>query len=67
MTVELVTLPFCYFFKPRKVGLSDYGSRGLHEGGGNYLKYLKKGRTKNRGGETKILKKGVRWTKSWVL
>ena len=66
MTVELVTLPFCYFFKPRKVGLSDYGSRGLHEGGWNYLKYLKKGSTKKMGRETKILKSGVSWIKCWV-
>ena len=29
-------------FKPRKVGWSDYGGRGLCEGGGNCLKYLKK-------------------------
>ena len=45
-------------FKPRKVGLSGQGSRGLREGGGNCLKYLKRGGTERRGEETKILKRG---------
>ena len=54
-------------FKPRKVGWSDWGRRGLREGGGNYLTYLKKGGgTENRGGETKILKRGARWVEGWV-
>ena len=30
----------------------------FHEGGGNCLKYLKRGGTKKRGGETKILRRG---------
>ena len=30
----------------------------LHEVGGNHLKYLKRGETERKGGETKILKRG---------
>ena len=43
-------------FKPRKVW-SDYGRRDLAEGRGNCLKYLKRGGTEKRGGETKFLKR----------
>ena len=44
-------MSFLYLFKPRKVGSSDYGRRDLREGGGNCLKYLKRGwnRTEGRG------------------
>ena len=36
-------------------------------GGGNYLKYLKRGGTEKRGQDTKILKKGgASWVKGWV-
>ena len=45
-------------FKLRKVGWSDKGRRGLGEGVGNCLKYLKMGRTEKSGGETKIFKRG---------
>ena len=34
--------------------------RGLCEGGGNYLKYPKRGGTEKRGGETKNLNRGGR-------
>ena len=44
--------------EPRKVGWSDQGRRGLSKAGGNCLKYLKRGGTEKRGGETKILKRG---------
>ena len=53
-------------FKPRKVGWSDYGRRGLREGGGKCVKYLKRGGTETREGETKILKRGASWVKEWV-
>ena len=41
---------------------------GLHEGGGNCVKYLKGGGIEKRGGETKILKRGggASWVKGWV-
>ena len=35
----------------------DYDRRGLHEGGGTCLEYLKGGGTEKRPGETKILKR----------
>ena len=57
MTVELVKPPFLYLFKPKKVGWSDYGRRGLRKGGRNCLKYLKGDGTEKMGGETKILKR----------
>ena len=44
-------------FKPRKVGWSDQGRRDLCEGGGNYLKYLKRGWNGTEGKDTKILKR----------
>ena len=37
----------------------------LREGGGNYLQYLKRG-AENKGGDTKILKRGTNWSKEWV-
>ena len=40
-------------FKPRKVGWSDYGSRGLPEGEGNCLKSLNESVTEKRGEEKK--------------
>ena len=43
-------------FKPRKVGWSDLGRRGLREGGGNCLKYLK-GVEQKRGEGSKDFKK----------
>ena len=47
------------------VGLGQ--ERGcLHEGGGNCMKYLKRGRIGKRGGETKNLKWGKSWIKGWV-
>ena len=56
--VELVKSPIWYLFKPRKVGWSDYGRRGLHEGGGNCLKYLKRGWNRKEGRGNKEFKKG---------
>ena len=44
-------------FKPRKVGWSDYGRRGLREGGGNCIKYLKRGWNRKEGRGNKKLKK----------
>ena len=47
------------------VGLGQ--ERGcLHEGWGNCMKYLKRGRIEKRGGETKNLKWGKSWIKGWV-
>ena len=40
--------------------------RGLREGGGNCLRYLKRARTEKRGGETKILGGGASWVMGWV-
>ena len=40
-----------------KIGMSDKGRRGLHEGGGTVWNTLKGGETEKRGGETKILKR----------
>ena len=37
----------------------------LRQGGGNCLKYLKRGGIERRGGETKILKRGASWVKGW--
>ena len=37
------------------------------EGGGNCLKYLKRGGTEKRGGETKILKRGELGSKGGCL
>ena len=45
-------------FKPRKVGWLDWGRRGLHEGGGNCLKYLKRGWNRKDGRGNKDLKEG---------
>ena len=44
-------------FKPRKVGWSDYGRRGLREGGGNCIKYLKRGWNRKEGKGNKNFKK----------
>ena len=38
--------------------MSDYGSRGLREGGGNCLMYLKREWKTKEGRETKIFKRG---------
>ena len=40
------------------VGWSDQDSRGLHEGGGNSLKYLKRGWNRKEGRGNKLFKKG---------
>ena len=45
-------------FKPRKVGWSDYDGRGLCEGGGNCLKYLKMGWNSKKGRANNDFKKG---------
>ena len=37
--------------------MSDKGKRGLREGGGNCLKYLKRGSYRKEGREAKILKR----------
>ena len=55
--IELVKSPFWYLLKPRKVGWSEYGSRGLREGGGNCLKYLKRGWNRKEGRGNKYFKK----------
>ena len=44
-------------FKPRKVGWSDQGWRGLREGRGNCVKYLKRGWNRNVGRGNKDFKK----------
>ena len=46
-------------FKPRKVGWSDEGRRGLHEGGGNCLKYLKRGWNRKEERKNKKFLNGV--------
>ena len=49
-------------FKLRKVGWSYLGRKGLREGGGNCLKYLKRGWNEKEGredrGETKVSTRG---------
>ena len=45
---------------------SDYGKRGLHEGGGTVQNTLKGVGTEKRGGETKNLKRGASGVKDWV-
>ena len=45
-------------FKPKKVGWSDWGRRGLREGEGNCLKYLKRGWNRKEGTEKMFLKRG---------
>ena len=42
----------------RKVGVLDYGRRGLREGRGNCLKYLKRGWNKKDGRGNKDFKRG---------
>ena len=45
----------------------DYGKRGLREGRGNCLKYLKRVWNRKEGEETKILNRaGASWVKVWV-
>ena len=67
-TVELVNLPFWYFFKLRKVGWWDQGRRNLCEGGRNCLNCLKKNWSRKEGRGHKDLKKGgqVGW-RGWCL
>ena len=46
-------------FEPRKVGWSDLGTRGLREGGGgDCLKYLKRGWNRKEGRGNKDFKNG---------
>ena len=45
-------------FEPRKVGWLDLGTRGLREGGGNCLKYLKRGWNRKEERGNKDFKKG---------
>ena len=66
MTVEVVKSLFLNLIEPRKVGLLDKSSRGLHEGWGNCLKYLKRGWNKEEGTGKKDFKKEVSWVKGWV-
>ena len=56
------------FVQTKKAGLiGQIRAGGICVGGGNCLKYLKRGGTEKRGGETKILKRGVgSWVKEWV-
>ena len=44
--------------KLRKVGWSDYGRKGVREGGGNCLKYLKRGWNKKEQRGNKYFQKG---------
>ena len=46
----------------------DWGRRDLREGGGNYLKYLRRGWNKKKKGRGhKYFKKGrISWVKGWV-
>ena len=44
--------------KPRKAGWSDQGRRGLHEGGGNCVKHLKRGWNRKEGRGNKKFKRG---------
>ena len=46
-------------FEPRKVGWSDLGTRGLGEGGGDCLKYLKRGWNGKEGRGNKDFKNGA--------
>ena len=56
------------FVQTKKAGLiGQIRAGGICVGGGNCLKYLKRGGTEKRGGEIKILKKGGgSWVKEWV-
>ena len=45
-------------FKPRKVCWSDWSRRGLHVGGGNCLKYLKRRWNRKEGRGYKDFNKG---------
>ena len=45
-------------FKPKRIGWLDEGSRGFCEGGGNCLKYRKRGWNRAEGKENKDFKKG---------
>ena len=56
--MRLVKSPFWYLFKPEKGGWLDQGRRGLHEGGGNCLKYLKRGWNRKEGRRNKDFKDG---------
>ena len=46
------------------LGQKRFGGGG-GGGGGNCLKYLKRGGTEKRGGDTKILRKEASWVKGW--
>ena len=54
--------------KPRKVGWSDKGRKGLRESEGNLVKYLKKEWNRKEGRGKNILKMGgeAYWVKRWV-
>ena len=55
-------------FKPRKVGWSHEGSRGLNEGGGKHLEYLKRGWNRKEGRGNKDFKNGRQaGSRSWSL
>ena len=55
-------------FKPRKVGWSHKGSRGLNEGGGKHLEYLKRGWNRKEGRGNKDFKNGRQaGSRSWSL
>ena len=49
-----------HLFEPGKVGWLDKGTRRLCEGGGKFLKYLKRGGNREEGRGNKDLKKGGR-------
>ena len=61
MTVELVKLPFWYLFNPVNYVQEGWcvrlGQEEIMWGWGNCLKYLNRGGTEKKQGETKILKK----------
>ena len=61
MTVELVNLPFWYLFNPDNYVQEGWcvrlGQEEIMWGWGNCLKYLNRGGTEKKQGETKILKK----------
>ena len=44
--------------KPRRIGWSDQGRRGLREGGGNCVKHFKRGWDRKEGRGDKDFKKG---------
>ena len=61
--LSCLKMNLCMYKEGWCVALGQEGSC-LHEGGGNYLKYLKKGGIEKREGETKILtREGASWVK----